>query len=110
MTAVEITPAVHLVERDVRELLARRDLPLDDDARLRALVDEVVVDYRDRYLDGGLPALADRDVELLHQRIVGVGAVTPLLADREIEEIWINEPGPVFVARHGGHELTGLVL
>ncbi len=110
MTTVEVNAAVTLVERDVRELLARRDLPLDDDGRLRALVDEVVGDYRDRYLDGGLPALPDRDVELLHQRIVGFGAVTPLLADPEIEEIWINEPGRVFVARHGRHELTGIVL
>ena len=110
MTAVDVAPAIALVEQDVRDLLARRDLPLDDDRLLRALVDEVVDDYRDRYLAGGLPALADRDVELLQQRIVGFGAVTPLLEDPEIEEIWINEPGRVFVARRGQHELTGIVL
>ena len=27
-----------------------------------------------------------------------------------MEEIWVNEPGRVFVARNGEHELTGLVL
>jgi pilus assembly protein CpaF len=102
--------AVELIEVDVCELLIRRELPIDEDDALRALVDEVVADYRDRYLAGGLPALADRDVELLHQRIVGFGAVTPWLEDPDVEEIWINEPGRVFVARRGEHELTGLVL
>ena len=33
-----------------------------------------------------------------------------MLEDPEIEEIWINEPGRVFVARRGQHELTGIVL
>jgi pilus assembly protein CpaF len=103
-------PAVERVEAEVRELLIRRELPVDQDHVLLALVDEVVVDYRDRYLAGGLPPLVDRDVELLRQRIVGFGVVTPLLEDPTIEEVWINEPGRVFVARDGDHELTGLVL
>jgi hypothetical protein len=47
------------VESDVRELLVRRALPLDEDHALRALVEEVVADYRDRYLDGGLPPLTE---------------------------------------------------
>lgn len=110
MTTIDVVPAIALVEEDVRELLARRDLPLDDDALLRKLVDEVAADYRDRYLSGGLPPLAERDVALLHQRIVGFGAITPLLDDPDIEEIWVNEPGRVFAARRGEHELTGLVL
>lgn len=110
MTPLDVAPAIALVEQDVRELLTRRELPLDDDGLLRALVDEVVSDYRDRYLAGGLPALADRDVELLHQRIVGFGAVTPLLEDPDVEEIWVNEPGRVFAARRGEHALTGIVL
>ena len=110
VTAVSMTAAIELVERDIRELLGRRELALDDDGALRALVDEVVVDYRDRYLAGGLPPLADRDVALLRQRVVGFGAVTPLLDDPEVEEIWVNEPGRVFAARRGEHELTGVVL
>lgn len=110
MNAVTVTPAIELVEQDIRELLGRRELALDDDGALRALVDEVVIDYRDRYLAGGLPALVDRDVALLRQRVVGFGAVTPLLDDPEVEEIWVNEPGRVFAARGGEHELTGVVL
>jgi pilus assembly protein CpaF len=104
------TAALDRVEADVRELLARREVPLDEDRALRALVDEVVADYRERYLDGGLPPLADRDVDALRQRIVGFGALTPLVDDPDVEEIWINQPGRVFVARNGEHELTGLVL
>ena len=102
--------AIDLVEQDVRDLVVRRELPLDEDAVLQALVDEVVADYRDRYLAGGLPPLARHDVRLLQQRIVGFGAVTPLLDDPEVEEIWLNEPGRVFAARRGEHELTGIVL
>jgi pilus assembly protein CpaF len=104
------TAALEHVESDVRELLVRRELPLDEDGAIRALVDEVVADYRDRYLDGGLPPLSEHDVGLLRQRILGFGALTPLIEDPEIEEIWINEPGRVFVARNGEHELTGVVL
>jgi pilus assembly protein CpaF len=102
--------AVEIVERDIRELLARREVAIDEDRVLTHLVDEVVLDYRDRYLSGGLPPLSDADVELLHHRIGGFGALTPLLEDPGVEEIWINEPGRVFVARRGEHELTTVVL
>ena len=110
MTSPAGTAAIELVEADVRELLVQRELAVDDDALLHRLLDEVVDDYRDRYLSGGLPSLPDDDVERLRQRIVGFGAITPFLEDPDIEEIWINEPGRVFVARHGDHELTGVVL
>ncbi len=38
------------------------------------------------------------------QRISGFGPLQPLLDDPSIEEIWINEPTAVFVARSGRHE------
>jgi pilus assembly protein CpaF len=34
----------------------------------------------------------------------------PLLDDPSVEEIWINEPGRVFIARNGRSELTTLIL
>jgi pilus assembly protein CpaF len=108
-TEIQAGTAVEIVERDVRELLQRRELSAHD-ADLTRLVDEVVADYRDRYLAGGLPALGDDEVELLHHRIGGFGALTRLLEDPEVEEIWINEPGRVFAARGGEHELTTVVL
>jgi pilus assembly protein CpaF len=108
-TTTQAATAIDIVERDVRELLHRRELS-SHDADLARLVDEVVADYRDRYLAGGLPPLRDDDVELLHHRIGGFGALTRLLEDPEVEEIWINEPGRVFAARRGEHELTTIVL
>ena len=80
MTAAQSGALAH-VESDVRELLVRRELPLDEDPALRALVDEVVADYRDRYLDGGLPPLSEHEVDVLRQRILGSGALTPLIED-----------------------------
>ncbi|HZR13210.1 MAG TPA: ATPase, T2SS/T4P/T4SS family [Acidimicrobiia bacterium] len=102
--------ALEIVEGEVRELVQRREVELDDSIELHVLLDEVVDDYRERFLRGGLPPLTDDDVQLLRHRLAGVGALTPLLDDPEVEEIWVNEPGRVFVARRGEHELTTLVL
>jgi len=38
------------------------------------------------------------------------GPLQPLLDDPEVEEIWINSPQRIFVARNGESELTNLVL
>jgi Flp pilus assembly CpaF family ATPase len=42
--------------------------------------------------------------------VAGLGSLQSFLDDQEIEEIWINEPGRVFVARRGRSELTTLIL
>jgi pilus assembly protein CpaF len=42
--------------------------------------------------------------------LTGFGALQPYLDDPEIEEVWINSPSRVFVARGGRPELTGTVL
>ena len=42
--------------------------------------------------------------------IAPYGALQPFLEDPEIEEIWINSPQRIFVARKGKSELTNLVL
>jgi pilus assembly protein CpaF len=43
-------------------------------------------------------------------RVSGFGPLQPFLDDPEVEEIWINSPDRVFIARGGRHELTNLVL
>ncbi len=43
-------------------------------------------------------------------RMEGFGALDELLADREVSEIMINGPGPVWVERHGALELSGISL
>ncbi len=102
-----------IVEREVRELVRRRGVDPDRDrAGVRRLVDEVLADYDERALDSTLPPLADR-VETgrrVVDAVAGLGPLQRFLDDPVIEEIWINEPGRVFVARHGRSELTTTLL
>jgi pilus assembly protein CpaF len=101
------------VELEVREHVRRSGIdPVRDGRAMRALVDEVVADYDERSVRGGLPALPDprvvaRDV---WDAVAGFGPLQRFLDDRDVEEIWINEPGKVFVARHGVAELTTTIL
>lgn len=102
--------AVELLEVQVRELVARRELHAGDAGSIERLLAEAVADYRDRYLEGGLPPLSEDGVQRLRDRVLGYGGLTGLLADPDVEELWVNEPGRVFVARRGEHELTTVVL
>jgi pilus assembly protein CpaF len=106
----ESLSAVEILEREVRQLVQRREVALHDVSELHHLLDEVVADYRERFLAGGLPALTDDQVQAVRHRMAGFGALTPLLDDPRVEEIWVNEPGRVFVARGGEHELTNVVM
>ena len=49
-------------------------------------------------------------VENIANQISGFGPLQSLLDDPTIEEIWINEPGRIFVARNGKSELTSVIL
>jgi len=106
--------AEQIVERDVRELVRRRGLdPADGDAAaVRRLIDEVVADYQERSLIANLPLLVDlaQAAKSVADRVVGVGPLQPFFDDPEVEEIWINEPGKVFVAKAGRPRLTTTVL
>ncbi len=105
--------AVRTVEDEVRELIRRRRLdPAQDEAGLRELVRAAVADYDERSLHGGLPALTDLDeaTRTVVQAVAGFGPLQQYLDDPSVEEIWINEPTKVFVARHGVPELTTTIL
>jgi pilus assembly protein CpaF len=102
-----------IVESEVRELVRRRNLdPVADPTAVTALIDEAVADYLDRATTSQLPPLADRPAvsRAILDAIAGFGPLQPYLDDPAIEEIWINEPGRVFVARRGRSELTTLIL
>ena len=43
-------------------------------------------------------------------RVAGFGPLQRYLLHPEIEEIWVNEPGRVFIARRGRSELTTTIL
>jgi pilus assembly protein CpaF len=102
-----------VVEHEVRELVRRRGLdPTTDGAGVRRLVDEVIADYDDRSLTSALPPLADRRgvARQVYDAVAGFGPLQAYLDDPSVEEIWINEPGRVFVARRGSSELTTTIL
>jgi pilus assembly protein CpaF len=46
----------------------------------------------------------------VHDLVSGYGALQPLIQDPSIEEIWLNSPSRIFVARGGRSELTNLVM
>jgi pilus assembly protein CpaF len=105
--------AVSLVEDEVRELVRRREVdPIEDPAAVHSLVAEVLNEYGTRSLTGNLPALGDlSDVaQHVYDAVAGFGPLQRHLDDPDVEEIWINEPGRVFVARRGHSELTTTIL
>ena len=105
--------AVSIIDAEVRELVRRRGVdPVIDPGAVRRLVDDVVAEYEDRSVGGGLPALDDaqqvaRDV---FDAVAGFGPLQRYFDDPSIEEIMVNEPGRVFIARQGRNELTTTIL
>ncbi len=107
MTAVEI------VDGEVRALIRQRGVdPALEPAAVRRLIDDVLADYADRALVGVLPVLPDpRAVaRSVFDAVAGLGPLQRFLDDPEVEEIWVNGPGRVFVARRGRSELTTAIL
>jgi pilus assembly protein CpaF len=105
--------AQDIIESEVREIVRRQSLdPLMEREAVRRIVDDVVNRYGERSLAVTLPALDDPP-ELSHEvfnAVAGYGAVQKYLDDPSVEEVWINEPSRVFVARNGRSELTTTVL
>jgi pilus assembly protein CpaF len=86
--------------------------PQRDTVVVRRIAEDVVRAHDERSLTGAIAPLSDPTAlvgELL-ARVAGAGVLQPLLDDPTVEEIWINEPTRVFVARNGRHELTNLML
>lgn len=108
-----MTAATDVIEAEVRELVRRRGLDpvrAPDDAR--ALVAEVLADYSRRALASALPPVDDpaAAARAVLDAVAGFGPLQRWLDDPEVEEVWVNEPGKVFVARRGRSELTTTVL
>ena len=111
-TTAPASPIVVIADQ-VRERVRRDGADLGADTELvgRYVRDEVRR-YSERALGGSVPLLED---EALATRqvvasLTGFGALQPFFDDASIEEIWINAPDRVFVARNGVAELTGVVL
>ncbi|WP_246209436.1 CpaF family protein [Cellulosimicrobium composti] len=107
------THAVGVLENEVRELVRRRGVdPLRDRAAVDELVRDAVADYETRSALGVVTPLADPVAagRALVDAVAGLGPLQPYLDDPEVEEIWINAPSQVFVARGGRSELTTTML
>jgi len=102
-----------VVEREVRELVRQRGLdPLTDPSAVRGVVREVVSAYEQRSLGADVSPLFDANAteQAVLDAVAGLGPLQRYLDDPEVEELWINDPGRVFVARRGRSELTPILL
>ena len=108
-----MSDGVRVVEGEVREVIRRTGLdPLRRPSDLERLVRDAVADYDERSLSGGLAPLLDLDaaVKSVIDAVGGFGPLQPYFDDPAVEEIWINSPSAVYVARNGVAELTTTIL
>ncbi len=104
---------VEQLDAHVREVVRREGVdPQADAGVVRRIAESVVRDHDERSLTGVVAPVPDVDAVVgeLVARVSGFGPLQPYLDDPAVEELWINDPSRVFVARHGRHELTNLVL
>ncbi|SKB09524.1 CpaF family protein [Aeromicrobium choanae] len=97
----------------VRALVRERRIdPRTDVEAVRRAAAEAVAEHEQRSLTGAVRALdePERVVGELVSDLVGFGPLQRFLDDPEVEEVWVNEPDRVFVARAGRHELTSVML
>jgi pilus assembly protein CpaF len=105
--------ATSVIESEVRELIRRRSLdPVRDPELIRRLISDVLSDYEERALTSNMSPVVDRTgtARQVFDQVAGLGPLQRHLDDPTVEEIWINDPGRVFVARHGRSELTNTIL
>lgn len=105
--------ATQHIHDEVRELVRRRGIdPMKDPRAARSLIDEVIGHYEERVATSALPPLIDRGdaARFVFDQVAGFGQLQRFLDDPDVEELWVNEPGRVFVARGGRSELTTVVL
>jgi pilus assembly protein CpaF len=109
----EAPAALTVVDAEVRQAVRQRGLdPSAHRDEVRRLAEAAVAAYDQRSLTGALPPLLDADlvVRSVTDAVAGFGPLQPYLDDPDVEEIWINEPTRVFVARQGRTELTPTIL
>jgi pilus assembly protein CpaF len=105
--------ALAQIADQVRERVRRDGVDLGSDHALAAkYVHDEVRRYSERALGGSVPLLADESLATrqIVATLTGFGPLQPFFDDPDIEEIWINAPDAVFVARDGIPELTGVTL
>lgn len=101
-----------LIEEEVREQLRERAIdPGIAPGQVRQVIAEVLESVSVTRARVGLePPAADDVAREIFDSVVGLGPLQKYLDDSTIEEIWLNEPSRVFVARNGVSELTNTIL
>jgi len=97
----------------VRERVRLDGIDLSADAALaERYVHDEVRRYSERALGGSVPLLADeaQTTRQIVATLTGFGQLQPFFDDATVEEVWINAPDAVFIARDGVSERTDLVL
>ena len=104
---------VDMLDARLRDAVRRQGVdPLVDRAAVRRIAQDVVTEHDRQSLSGAVAPVGDQTAVLdeLLARVAGFGSLQQYLDDPTVEEIWINDPSRVFVARDGRHELTTTIL
>jgi pilus assembly protein CpaF len=101
-----------LITDRVRERVRQDGADLHAIGVAERYVHDEVRRYSERALSGSLPLIPDegRASSEIIATLTGFGPLQPFFDDTSVEEIWINAPDRVFVARDGIPELTSLEL
>jgi pilus assembly protein CpaF len=105
--------AVSYITERVRERVRLDGVDLGVDSSLAdGYVRDEIRSYSERALGGSLPLLPDESqaAREVVASITGFGALQVFFDDDTVEEIWINGPEQIFIARNGVAELTGVAL
>jgi pilus assembly protein CpaF len=108
-----VSPYVEVLDATVRDDVRRHGVdPLTNVPAVRAFAEAAVRAHDEQSLSGTVFPISDpiATVDELIARVSGFGPLQQYLDDPLVEEIWINRPDRVFIARDGRHELTTTVL
>ena len=111
-SALATAPAAMVAERVRERLRAERTDPARDPDLAAQIVRMEVRRHNDFALARGLAAVDDESacVREVLASVAGFGPLQPYLDDPTVEELWINAPDRIFVAREGVSERVPLTL
>lgn len=101
------------IEAQVRAAIRRLGIdPMRDPEGIREVISGCLADYLARSTPADSSPMVDPEViaQQVHHAVAGFGPLQQFFDDPTVEELWINEPGRVFIARDGRSELTTVVL
>lgn len=84
--------------------------PHEEVIELRHMVEDILAQSKNPPINAPDHESSQALVAEITNQVSGFGPLQSLLDDPSVEEIWINEPGRIFVARNGKSELTSVIL